>query len=129
MWYSSSVCFVPVGDGPVILFFYTYHTKFNIKLPTQIALLYCCLVRGRISPWLGTTCGIIRGCVFVSVGDGPVILFFIQPPPAATCFSPLYRPVLAYFKNTTSFPSRKQILSDFRRGFCIFRVLSVKDLV
>ena len=25
---------------------------------------------------MGGTCGIVRGCVFVSVGDGPVMLFF-----------------------------------------------------
>ena len=29
-----------------------------------------------------------------------------------------------YFRSTTSFPSPKQIWSDFRRGICIFRVLN-----
>ena len=29
-------------DGPVILFFHSYHINFNIKFPTLISLLYCC---------------------------------------------------------------------------------------
>ena len=41
--------FVPVRDDPVKLFFHTYHTNFNIKLPTLISMLYCCLVRGEMA--------------------------------------------------------------------------------
>ena len=34
--------FVPVGNCPVVSFFYTYHIIFNIKLPRLISLLYWC---------------------------------------------------------------------------------------
>ena len=37
--------FAPVGDGPGILFFYTYHTSLIPGSPHTISLLYCCLVR------------------------------------------------------------------------------------
>ena len=45
------------------------------------ALLYCCggLVGGWWGcTWVGRTCGVVRGCAFVPVGDGPVITFFIR---------------------------------------------------
>ena len=121
--------FVPVEYALLFCFFHTFHTNFNIRLHTLIALLYCCLVRGRMALSVGGyNVSYNCGCVFVPVGDGPVILFLIQTA-AAICFSPLYRPALAYFRSTTSFQSRKQIWSDFRRGFCIFGVHSVRDFV
>ena len=52
--------FVSVGDGPVIMFFYTSHTNFNIKIPTLISLRLTALIDvvfysctcGRIFPLL-----------------------------------------------------------------------------
>ena len=127
----------------------SWHTK---GVPLWCVLLYCCAAfvawsvctaplllyycgRGLVGGWWvggggaqgGRTCSIVRGCVFVPVGDGPVILFkriiphyfhcctafhfvcvfvpvgdgpnilcFIQPA-AAIYFPPLYRPALSYF--------------------------------
>ena len=44
MWYSSwcGCVFVPVGDGPGIFVFFTYHLTFDIELPRLISLLSCC---------------------------------------------------------------------------------------
>ena len=85
---------------------------------------------GWLRPLVRTTCAVVRGCVFVSIGDCPVILLFIQSAAGIWLYPLLYRPAMAYSRSTTtSFPSSRFVFVTVGDGPVVLFLLQTAAAV